>query len=135
MITGVNHITLAITDLPRSITFYTEVLSAQLEADWPAGAYLDLGGLWLCLALEDQVAPRQDDTHIAFSTDNFAGLQARIMANAPLWKDNQSEGASVYFLDPDGHKLEVHDGDMQSRLDSYRARGDTGVHIHETSNK
>ncbi|GHL45122.1 hypothetical protein ECZU28_51170 [Escherichia coli] len=28
-------------------------------------------------------------------------------AGAEVWKDNRSEGASYYFLDPDGHKLEL----------------------------
>ncbi|WP_159065009.1 hypothetical protein [Thaumasiovibrio subtropicus] len=29
---------------------------------------------------------------------------------------NRSEGQSLYLLDPDGHKLELHVGDLNSRL-------------------
>ncbi len=129
MIARVNHITLAVTDLQRAVAFYTDTLGAKLKADWPDGAYLDLGGLWLCLAREDTVVPRGDDTHIAFSSDQFAVMAEQIKATAKIWKANTSEGASVYFLDPDGHKLELHDGDMQSRLDSYRDRDDINLHL------
>ncbi len=31
-VTGVNHITLAVTDLPRAITFYTDLLGGRLRA-------------------------------------------------------------------------------------------------------
>ncbi len=54
MLTGLNHLTLAVSDLPRSLAFYRDVLSLRVEATWDAGAYLSLPGLWLCLSLEAQ---------------------------------------------------------------------------------
>ncbi len=36
-------------------------------------------------------------------------------------QDNSSEGDSLYILDPDGHKLELHVGDLESRLASMKA--------------
>ncbi|MFB9570701.1 hypothetical protein ACFFRS_27370, partial [Saccharopolyspora hordei] len=41
-------------------------------------------------------------------------------AQPPIWKANRSEGASLYILDPDGHKLELHLGDLASRLAHFR---------------
>lgn len=134
MITGVNHITLAVGDLPRSIWFYTEVLGAKLRADGPRSAYLDLGGLWLCLALsDDPIVPRSDYTHIALSCakEDFPTLAHRITTHAEIWQDNRSEGASLYFLDPDGHKLELHFGNLDSRLANYRARQDSPMRVHD----
>jgi hypothetical protein len=84
---GLNHLTLAVSDLERAWQFYTAVLGAKPEARWAAGGYLTLGGLWLCLS-----------------------------------RDNRSEGESFYFLDPDGHQLELHVGSLASRLAACRIR-------------
>ncbi|RVW00038.1 glutathione transferase [Mesobaculum littorinae] len=128
--TGVNHLTLACRDLDRATAFYRDVLGATLRARWEAGAYLELGSLWLCLARGD-VTPRADYTHVALScaAPDFASIAARITAAAPLWQENRSEGASLYFLDPDGHRLELHAGDLASRLDHYRAHPEAGVTV------
>ena len=122
-ITGLNHVTLAVSDLPRSIAFYRDLLGCQLRAHWPDGAYLEAGSLWLCLSRYDRARaePHPDYTHLAFSVApaDFAELGARVRAACTIWKDNRSEGDSLYFLDPDGHKLELHVGSLQSRLDHY----------------
>ena len=44
-----------------------------------------------------------------------------------VWKDNKSEGQSFYFLDPDGHKSELHVGDLASRLAQCRERPYSGM--------
>ncbi|WP_371171458.1 VOC family protein [Aliiroseovarius sp. 2305UL8-7] len=132
-ITGVNHITLAVTDLNRSLAFYTSCLGATLHASWARGAYLTLGDLWFCLSLNDApVKPRTDDTHLALSCapEDFAALSTKITQRADIWQENRSEGASLYFLDPDGHKLELHLGDLASRLHHYRQRPAKGVQVH-----
>ena len=46
MLSGLNHLTLAVTDLNRSVAFYHNLLQLQLEATWDTGAYLSLPGLW-----------------------------------------------------------------------------------------
>jgi hypothetical protein len=43
------------------------------------------------------------------------------------WRENRSEGASFYFLDPDGHKIEAHVGDLVSRLEACRQRPYAGM--------
>lgn len=124
MPTGVNHMTPCVTDLDRSVTFYIDQLDATLRAVWDNGAYLEVGSLRLCLEKTATFTPRGDDSHIAFATGNFAHDAARI--TAPHWKQDHSEGASVYFLDPDGHKLELHDGSIETRLAHYRATAPAG---------
>jgi hypothetical protein len=43
------------------------------------------------------------------------------------WKQNSSEGLFVYFLDPDGNKLEAHTGSLQTRLDSLKEKAYSGL--------
>ncbi|QAY76065.1 glutathione transferase [Sphingosinicella sp. BN140058] len=134
---GLNHLTLAVGDLDRSIAFYRDLLGCTLRARWHEGAYLEAGTLWLCLSLDHRVAgvPAADYTHFAFdvSPRDFEALARRVSAAAPIWKDNRSEGASLYVLDPDGHKLELHTGSLESRLAAYRARSGSGVEIFDAA--
>ncbi|SDX81514.1 Catechol 2,3-dioxygenase [Collimonas sp. OK242] len=136
MLTGINHLTLAISDLPASIEFYKNSLGFKLMASWDAGAYLTIGDLWLCLSLDDKKddAPQVDYTHYAFSISqrDFASFKARLEAEGiRSWKDNKSEGDSFYFLDPDGYKLEAHVGDLCSRLEKCRLHPYSGMTFYE----
>ena len=107
-VTGLNHITVAVTDLERSVVFYRDLLGFDLRALWKDGAYLEAGALWLCLSLDDRAEglKRPDYTHVAFDirAGEFGALAARIKEAAPLWRENVSEGDSLYFLDPDNHR-------------------------------
>ncbi|MCU7649678.1 fosfomycin resistance glutathione transferase [Pseudomonas piscis] len=135
MLTGLNHLTLAVTDVPRSLAFYHSLLQLRLEASWDGGAYLSLPGLWLCLSLDGQrQAPAVADyTHYAFSLEagDFDSFVSRLReAGVQEWRDNRSEGASFYFLDPDGHRLEAHVGDLASRLQACRQRPYAGMRFY-----
>jgi catechol 2,3-dioxygenase-like lactoylglutathione lyase family enzyme len=126
MITGVNHITLSIRDVAESFTFYTDVLEFRPLARWPRGAYLLAGDMWVALVLDAHVrtAALPEYTHIAFTvaSADFAALSERIRAaGAPIWQENWTEGDSLYFCDPNGHKLEIHASDLAARMRSARA--------------
>lgn len=135
MLTGLSHLTLAVSDLPRSLGFYRDVLRLRVEASWDSGAYLSLPGLWLCLSLDPLRSGQAsaDYTHYAFSlnaADFPLFIQTLKAANVSQWRDNRSEGASFYFLDPDGHKLEAHVGDLASRLAACRQTPYAGMRFH-----
>ena len=122
MINGLSHITIAVSDLERSLHFYRHVLGFTGHVVWDSGAYLSSPGVWLCLSL-DTPAPPQDYSHIAWSVakSDFEALsQSIIESGATLWKSNKSEGDSLYFLDPDAHKLELHVGGLNERLESLK---------------
>ncbi|MDA0384295.1 fosfomycin resistance glutathione transferase [Vibrio owensii] len=122
MLTGLNHITIAVSDLERSLDFYINALGFKGHVKWKKGAYLSLGDLWFCLSV-DKPDEKSDYSHIAFSISqqDFTDFsQKLIQLDIAQWKKNKSEGDSLYLLDPDGHKLEIHSGDLYSRLESIK---------------
>ncbi|GBQ88196.1 lactoylglutathione lyase [Asaia krungthepensis NRIC 0535] len=133
LISGINHVTLCVGDLERSIRFYRDLLGCVLRARWGKGAYMEAGSLWLCLEVHPEaILPGgSGDSHLAFSVeqDGFTVLCARLSGKVARWKENRSEGDSLYFLDPDGHKLEIHVGTLATRLRAWRDRPPEGLVI------
>jgi catechol 2,3-dioxygenase-like lactoylglutathione lyase family enzyme len=126
MITGINHITLSVRDVAESFDFYVNILGCTPLARWPKGSYLLAGDMWLALVLDEYVRADAlpEYTHIAFSVapGDFAHLAARLRnSGAAPWQENWTEGDSLYFLDPNGHKLEIHASDLAARLRSAKA--------------
>jgi len=125
MLTGLNHLTLSVHDLDRSVVFYRDTMGLRLHARWDRGAYLSAGDLWLCLSLNAGTAISAGGyTHYAFSIsqEDFPAFAARLRtAGVAEWQQNRSAGDSLYFLDPDGHQLEIHAGSLAQRLAACRA--------------
>lgn len=46
MLSGLNHLTLAVSQLAPSVAFYQQLLGMTLHARWDSGAYLSCGDLW-----------------------------------------------------------------------------------------
>ena len=119
MITGINHITLSSKDINRSFDFYRNILGFKPLCKWDKGAYFLVGEMWFCINYDENTAHTQDYTHIAFNVmqNDFENIKNKIIAsNAVVFKNNVSEGDSLYFYDPDGHKLEIHVGNWQTRI-------------------
>ena len=130
MVHGINHITLSVRSLSESFTFYKEVLGFKPLMRKPRSVYFLAGDLWFCIEEDHAVRTSElpEYTHFAFSADqeSFKLIRQRILdANVKIFKSNQSEGDSIYFVDPNGHKLEIHVGDWKSRLTAYRGQPDT----------
>lgn len=124
MITGINHLTFAVRDLERSLAFYSQVLGLRPVARWDHGAYLQAGSVWLALINDENAhsRPHPDYTHTALTVraEEFSLLETRIRASGALiWQENESEGRSLYFLDPDGHRLEIHVTGLAERLGTF----------------
>lgn len=125
MITGINHITIAVSDVERSFQFYQDILGLKPVVKGKTGAYLTAGATWFALnydlgVLESKV---MDYSHIAFSCSkvDFQTLKTRLLDyGCEEWSENRSEGDSLYFKDPDGHQLEIHVGNLDTRLKDMR---------------
>ena len=131
MLTGVNHITLSVKDLEESFNFYVNILGFKPIAKWDRGIYLTVGVTWIALFLDKNIRKEAlpEYTHIAFSIEpeNFELLAKKIQDNAVIFQENTSEGDSLYFIDPNGHKLEIHSSDLNSRIKSVKEKPYKGM--------
>jgi catechol 2,3-dioxygenase-like lactoylglutathione lyase family enzyme len=123
MVNAINHVTLQ--DLDRSFSFYTNDLGLHPVARWYKSAYLLAGSDWICLNLDPAArsVPLPEYTHLAFTipAEEFSDAVIRLQeAGVTSWQKNRSHGDSFYFLDPDGHKLEIHTSDLNARMESLR---------------
>lgn len=134
-ITGINHLTFATKNLGVSIAFYSKILGAQTLATWDTGAYLLLGKLWLCLSLDENTKsePNAEYSHIALdiSEADFHKIKTIVAKNnVPIWKENKSEGESLYILDPDFNKLEIHASNLKNRLQAMMQKPYPGMQLN-----
>jgi catechol 2,3-dioxygenase-like lactoylglutathione lyase family enzyme/GNAT superfamily N-acetyltransferase len=133
VVRGISHVTLSVPDVDAALGFYAGVLGCGVLARWPRGAYLLAGDTWLALVHGPAPGPGADDySHVAFDVDRsaFGALAARVRASgAPIWQENWTEGESLYFLDPAGHRLELHCTSLVDRLRAARAEPWDGLEL------
>ena len=129
MIQSINHVTYSVSDIKQSIAFYKDILKANILVESNKTAYFTLGGLWLALNEEKDI-PRNEIqysyTHLAFTIDEsefkewYQWLKVRNVNILEGRTRDIRDKKSIYFTDPDGHKLELHTGTLQDRLDYYK---------------
>ncbi len=118
----VGHVVLKVRNLARAEDFYTRVLGFEAVARLkrPAGVFFTLGDQHHDLALlevsPEADPPKEDQVglhHVALKVENLEALKA-------AWRALKSQGVpivravdhgitlSVYFLDPEGNRLELY---------------------------
>ena len=119
-VTGINHVTLAVSDLTRSIAFYADLLGFLVRNRTEISAYLEAGSFWLALVHDRNCrqGPLPEYSHVAFTIDasELAPLANKLISAGAISWQKSDRANSFYFLDPDGHKLELHSGTLENRL-------------------
>ena len=115
---AVNLTTLTCSNLPKSVAFYRNVLGAALKAEWPCSAQVALGDLGLWLKSAPKVTPCVSGSYITLycAEASFEYTANHIAETSKQWKKDNSGSASLYFLDPDGHKFKLRTGRVQSHV-------------------
>lgn len=125
-ITRLGHVVLNVSDLERSVAFYTQVLGFQVsdvypEEMMPGGMVFlrcnpDHHGIALIGTL-DQASPNRELHHLAFEVatlDEVVRARAHLRAKgATIDFDGRRRAGcqiAIEFRDPDGHRLEIYWG-------------------------
>ncbi|MBU6114653.1 FosB/FosD family fosfomycin resistance bacillithiol transferase [Mammaliicoccus lentus] len=129
MIQSINHVTYSVSDLKKAIVFYKDILKARILVESDNTAYFTIGDLWLALNEEKDI-PRNEIhysyTHMAFTINEsefdiwYQWLKDNNVSILKGRNRDLRDKKSIYFTDPDGHKLELHTGTLQDRLDFYK---------------
>jgi lactoylglutathione lyase len=109
----ISHIMLGVTDLPRSIAFYRDLLGLPLQAQHESFAFFDAGTCTLALrgGVESSSADRTGATEVVFGVDdvraNYEALRAKGVAFINEPRAVAGPMFAVNFTDPDGHRLSL----------------------------
>lgn len=132
----IGHAVLNVENLDRSRAFYCDILGMQevTRASGFHGVFLSFGQRDHDIALfetGERIAPHGVN-HIAFrlggDLDDFKSFHRKLVDAGVEIRGSVDHGVSygIYFLDPDGHQLEVfieRERPEASRLDAMRATG------------
>jgi catechol 2,3-dioxygenase-like lactoylglutathione lyase family enzyme len=112
---GLDHIAIAVSDLERAETFYRDVLGLErVHEEWDPPRVLASGGSGMALFPAgmhgDDVVGAPGILHFAFRVDReaFEAAQTELSQCGIEFRFSDHGAAhSVYFSDPDGHRLEL----------------------------
>lgn len=121
---GLNHITLFVKDLQRSLQFYTDILRMRVVHTGDGYAYLESGATWFCLSeqpLPDDVPKPNGVHHIALTVthgDFEAAVEHLRRHDVQIVREPvlRGIGKAVNFLDPDGVQWEFHCSNLAERM-------------------
>ena len=123
MISGIDHVAIVVSDMDRSIKFYTEVLGLTILRDGRGNeekkkTFLGTKSRTLVALTEDK--DRIEDkgkfvegvTHVAFKVDDVEKASSALKEKGVKFIeekiDKDAKSKAYHFLDPDGLELEIY---------------------------
>ena len=116
-ITGFLHVAVIVSNLTRSIEFYSNILGLQRvdrDLKYP-GIWYQLGDVQIHLIEDIHHQPNTDidlfkstrNPHIALGVSDLAAAEQQLLAANYVVKMSNSGRAALFTLDPDGNAIEL----------------------------
>lgn len=98
------HITIGVSDLKKSVSFYQDIVGFEKLGEWPTYALFNVAGVTFGLQLKGQleICLLVDDLNKAYQHLKDKGAR---FATEP--KDQPWGGQAATFADPDGNKVTI----------------------------
>lgn len=112
-VTGIGLLLLGVSDLKRSLAFYTEALGLPLKSQIPGFAFVDAGTVTLVLSepLGRALGSRPGAVEIVCPVENvrlaYEALRSRGVTFLTQPRNVTGQDWSAVFTDPDGHRLSI----------------------------
>ena len=104
---NLNHVTLAASNLERTRDFYERILGLSFHKLDENGFFLGVGNQTIGVDLASTAHEKVGIDHFCIGVDGFDADKARRALAAQSLDSFTELGSGVYFLDPDGIKVQV----------------------------
>jgi len=110
--TGIDHLVLHVSDIPRARNFYTDVLGMVVYRENDRQVFLHAGqqGVALFRKQGDEALKAGNDlNHLALNvaSGSYETLKADLEKHGVVVTGRPGEDRCIYFQDPDGHRLQL----------------------------
>lgn len=114
MLTKILMITLGVTNLPQSVTFYKDLVGLELTGQSEGFAFFNAGGVTLALnvPLGKSIPPGKGSMELVFPVESVLEAHRQLRARGAQFRNEPREvnagNWAATFSDPDGNLLTIY---------------------------